>query len=164
MAGALLIVRRVFRCVGEAAFALLGKFSSLLLLGTEHEGSLGCQQQLHSLVLALLNKTWASRMRLLPPWGITNPRNVRVKSAAELLKGSSSGRAAAPVALAQHSILGRVQGLKPLQQRSYAAQLAQFINYAAQLRKPCPWKAKPVEGDARSNKIHAVQWENDAGG
>lgn len=66
---------------------------------------------------------------------------VGVGNAAELLKGSSP---------AQRSIPARVQGLKL---RSYAAQLAQFINYAAQLRKPCPWKAKPVAGDAWSSKI-----------
>lgn len=55
-------------------------------------------------------------------------------------KGSLTCRAAAPVAPTQRSMLGRVQGLKPRQQRSSAAQLAHFINYAAQLRKPCPWK------------------------
>lgn len=56
------------------------------------------------------------------------------------VQSSLTCRAAAPVAPTQRSMLGRVQGLKPRQQRSCAAQLAHFINYAAQLRKPCPGK------------------------
>lgn len=80
-----------------------------------------------------------------------------MKNTTELLKCSSTCRACNCGGANPHSICCLVQYINTLQW-GYAAQLPQFINYAAQLRRPFMWETMWMKIDAWSKKMQ-LSWK-----